>query len=69
MPGLIHHSALGSQYCSYDYRASLEDIRETSNMKRRGNCWDNALLERWFNSLENAQSFHQRYQSRNEAKA
>ena len=49
---LLHHSDRGVQYVSADYRALLKahDIR--SSMSRKGNCWDNAVAESFFATLE-----------------
>ena len=68
-PGLIHHSDRDSQYCSYDYQAPIADMNAISSMSRKGNCWDNAPMESWFNSLKNERVLHRRYQTRDEAKA
>lgn len=68
-PGLIHHSDRGSQYCSHDHQALIADMKAVSSMSRKGNCWDNAPMESWFNSLKNERVFHRRYQTRDEAKA
>jgi putative transposase len=50
--GLLHHSDRGVQYVSADYQALLKahDIR--SSMSRKGNCWDNAVAESFFATLE-----------------
>lgn len=49
---LIHHSDQGSQYASTDYRQTLALQGITCSMSRRGNCWDNACIERFFRSLK-----------------
>ena len=43
---LLHHSDRGSQYASDAYRKLLTDHRIRCSMSRRGNCWDNAAMER-----------------------
>ena len=68
-PGLIHHSDRGSQYCSHDYQALLAELQMVPSMSRKGNCWDNAPMESWFNSLKNERVFHRCYSTRAEAKA
>jgi putative transposase len=68
-PGLIFHSDRGSQYCSHDYQAFIADMKAVSSMSRKGNCWDNAPMESWFNSLKNERVFHRRYETRDEARA
>lgn len=50
--GLLHHSDRGSQYASRDYRACLAAHGGMASMSRRGNCWDNAVAESFFATLE-----------------
>jgi putative transposase len=52
-PGLIHHSDRGSQYASHAFQARLEKYGMVCSMSRKGNCWDNAPTESFFNSLKN----------------
>ena len=68
-PGLIHHSDRGSQYCSKDYRDLLNDYGMQASMSRKGNCWDNAVMESFYNSLKNERVFHEDYTTRAQAKA
>ncbi len=51
-PGLLHHSDRGSQYPSQAYRRQLEQAQRLISMSRKGNCWDNAVLEAFFSSLK-----------------
>ncbi|MGR5432310.1 IS3 family transposase [Vibrio campbellii] len=52
-PGnVMFHSDQGSQYSSLKYRQRLWRYRITQSMSRRGNCWDNAPMERLFRSLK-----------------
>ena len=44
--GLLHHSDRGSQYASNAFQAALERLGAISSMSRKGNCWDNAMMER-----------------------
>lgn len=44
--GLICHSDRGSQYGSEDVQAMIERYRLRGSMSRKGNCWDNAVVER-----------------------
>ena len=67
-PGLIHHSDRGSQYCSHDYQQLLKDYGMQTSMSRKGNCWDNAPMESFFNSLKNECTHPARYTTREEAK-
>jgi putative transposase len=50
--GLLHHSDRGSQYASEDYRKALEARGILCSMSRKGNCWDNAVVESFFSSLK-----------------
>jgi putative transposase len=49
---LTHHSDRGSQYASEDYRALLGAEGIVCSMSRRGNCWDNAVVESFFGTLK-----------------
>ena len=51
-PGLVHHSDRGVQYAAAAYRALLERYGIQASMSRRGNCWDNAVAESFFATLE-----------------
>ena len=51
-PGLMFHSDQGSQYASRKFRQMLWRHRIQQSMSRRGNCWDNAPMERLFRSLK-----------------
>ena len=50
--GLLHHSDRGSQYASNEYQQLLRQNGIISSMSRKGNCWDNAPVERFFSSLK-----------------
>jgi transposase InsO family protein len=50
--GLIHHSDRGVQYACAEYRTLLERHGLRASMSRRGNCWDNAVAESFFATLE-----------------
>lgn len=67
--GLIHHSDRGSQYCAHDYQKLLKQFGMISSMSRKGNCYDNAPMESFWGSLKNELVHHQRYETRDEAKA
>jgi transposase InsO family protein len=67
-PGLLHHSDRGSQYTSLSYRAKLEQAGIEISMSRKGNCYDNALVESFNGTLKSEcvdrQSFTTRSQAR-----
>ncbi len=50
--GVMFHSDQGSQYGSRHFRQNLWRYRMIQSMSRRGNCWDNAPMERLFRSLK-----------------
>lgn len=50
--GVMFHSDQGCQYASRQFRQRLWRYRMTQSMSRRGNCWDNAPMERLFRSLK-----------------
>lgn len=49
--GGLHHSDRGVQYASHAYRELLETAGFTVSMSRRGDCWDNAVVESFFATL------------------
>ena len=50
--GLLHHSDQGSPYASEDYQKVLKARGITCSMSRRGNCYDNAVMESFFSTLK-----------------
>lgn len=50
--GVLFHSDQGSHYTSTYFRQHLWRYRMKQSMSRRGNCWDNAPMERFFRSLK-----------------
>jgi transposase InsO family protein len=68
-PGLICHSDRGSQYASHDYQKLLKQHKMICSMSRKGDCWDNAPVERFFSSLKREWTGDRLYRTRQEAKA
>ena len=50
--GLIHHSDRGSQYTSGAYRDELAAHGMIASMSGKGDCYDNAVAESFFATLE-----------------
>ena len=50
--GLLHHSDRGSQYASGDFQALLKERGIACSRSRTGNCYDNAVVERFFGTLK-----------------
>ncbi|MFK0572427.1 transposase [Endozoicomonas sp.] len=65
--GLLHHSDQESQYASHDYQAELKKYHMPVSMSLKGNCRDNAIMERFFGSLKRECTDHSFYDSRREA--
>jgi len=63
-PGLIHHSDRGSQYASHAYQTLLKQHGMICSMSRKGNCWDNAPVERFFSSLKREWTGDRLYKTR-----
>jgi putative transposase len=51
-PGLIHHSDRGSTYASGTYQDELARRGIVCSMSRMGDCWDNAVVESFFSTLD-----------------
>lgn len=50
--GLFHYSDRGCQYTSEAYQSFLKKHGIQVSMSRKGNCWDNAVMERFFGTLK-----------------
>ena len=66
---LIHHSDRGVQYASYAFRRLLKAHGIEGSMSRKGDCWDNAVVESFFGTLKSERVHWRSYQSREEARA
>ena len=51
--GLLHHSDRGCTYASEDYQRVLEAHGIMCSMSRKGNCYDNAVMEAFFSTVKN----------------
>ena len=65
--GLIMHTDRGSQYASRQYRKLLAENGFRGSMRRKGNCWGNAVVESFFGSLKQERVQWKNYQTRHEA--
>ena len=65
-PGLLHHSDQGCTYASHDYQRVLEARGIVCSMSRRGNCYDNAVMESFFSTVKS--ELADRFDSFGEAK-
>jgi len=49
---VLLHSDRGVQYRGHEYQGALKDNGVLCSMSRRGNCWDNAVMESFFSRLK-----------------
>ena len=67
-PGLLHHSDRGSQYTCAAYQRLLTAHGAQASMSRKGDCWDNAVAESFFATLESELILDADWASRDEAR-
>lgn len=67
--GLLHHSDRGVQYASEDYQYLLQSHGIECSMSGKGDCWDNAVMESFWGTLKTELVNHERYQTREQARA
>ena len=68
-PGCLHHSDRGCQYASSSYRRLCTTHGMKASMSRRGNCYDNAVVESFFGTLKQELVHHARWATLEEARA
>ena len=66
--GVLLHSDRGSQYASEEYQALLKKHKMVCSMSRKGNCWDNAPMERFFLNLKMERVWRRDYANQEEAR-
>lgn len=64
--GLLVHTDRGAQYSSQVFRSMLQDGNCTLSMSRKGNCWDNAVVESFFARFKVEAIHGEKFQTRNE---
>jgi len=67
VPGLIHHSDRGSQYAGTAYQELLGSCQAVCSMSRKGNCYDNAVMESFWHSLKVEWLFDFEFETRRQA--
>ena len=65
---LVAHSDRGSQYASVEYQDLLKLNGITCSMSRKGNCWDNSVVESFFGTLKQEHVFFCDFATREEAR-
>ena len=68
-PNLLHHSDRGSQYASNQLQTILRANRIQVSMSRKGDCYDNSVMESFFSTLKCEWVYFQKYESRAQARA
>ena len=68
-PGVLYHSDRGTQYASKAYQDLLKAYKMRCSMSRKGNCWDNSVVESFFGTLKQEHIFFSDFDTRNEAKS
>ena len=66
--GLLIHSDRGKEYYAKSYQELLNVYGMTCSMSRKGECYDNAVVESFFHSLKVEHVHHNDYHTRNEAR-
>ncbi|MDH5587429.1 MAG: IS3 family transposase [Nitrospirota bacterium] len=66
--GLLHHSDQGNQYTASLYRTMLTRRGVVLSLSRKGNCYDNAVVESFFSTLKNELTHERSFQDRTEAR-
>jgi transposase InsO family protein len=66
---VLHHNDRGSQYASSDYQEALTAAGIQCSMSRKGDCFDNAVVESFFGTLKTELVYHQQYATRNAARS
>jgi transposase InsO family protein len=67
-PGLLFHSDRGVQYASAAFRAELAAAGVVQSMSRRGNCYDNAMMESGWGTLKTECVYRLHFASRQQAR-
>jgi transposase InsO family protein len=67
-PGLVHHTDRGTTYAGGTYQDVLAQHGVICSMSRKGNCWDNAVVESFFSSLDVECADEEPFASRAEAR-
>jgi len=65
---LIHHSDRGVQYASHAFGKLLKAHGIEGSMSRKGDCWDNAVVESFFGTLKSERVHWRSYQTREQAR-
>jgi transposase InsO family protein len=67
-PGFLHHSDRGCQYPSEAYQRFLNKQSIQVSMSRKGKCWENAVMERFFGTLKRECTSRERFATHEQAR-
>jgi len=67
-PGVIFHSDKGIQYACDDFRKALKGKKMIQSMSRKGNPYDNAVSESFFNTLKTEEVYQTTYFTKQQAR-
>ena len=67
--GLLHHSDQGSAYVGTLYQAKIAQLGAIASMSRKGNAYDNAVVESFFGNLKNELVHHRTFATRDQARS
>ena len=67
LPGCIHHTDRGSQYCAHEYQKILKRHKFAVSMSGKGNCYDNSVVETFFKTIKAELIWRQSWQTRRQA--
>jgi len=67
--GLLHHSDQGSAYVGALYQDELARHGFVASMSRKGDAYDNAVVESFFSNLKNELTHHRSFANRDQARA
>jgi len=65
---VLHHTDRGSIYASDEYRTKLFSRGLKPSMRRKGNCYDNAVAESFFSTIKNELIFDKSFATREDAR-
>jgi transposase InsO family protein len=66
---VLVHSDRGVQYRGHEYQQALVNNDMRCSMSRKGNCWDNAVMEAFFSRLKVELIYAENYKTFDEARA
>lgn len=68
-PGVVLHSDRGVQYACLEHREALAVAQIQPSMSRKGDCWDNAVVESFFSTLKNELTHLRDFATQDEARS